>query len=186
MKSCVLILACAILAGCASGQKAEVLSISPPTPANRAPWRLRIVPTRSSAKHGTQLDCATKNSYFHVVLTNTSVADASVWREWCSWGYSSLSFDIRTKGGQTYHITKRSAEWIKNYADPFVVSPGGHFVYAVRFEDKIWQGFPKDWKNQKVTIRATYNVTDDDGQAKRLGVWAGKVISPEYDVKLYK
>ena len=62
--------------------------------AKQDPWKLRIVPTRSSAKDGTMIDCVRKDSCFYVVLSNTFQTDMSVWREWCSWGYFCLSFDI--------------------------------------------------------------------------------------------
>ena len=74
------------------------------------PWTLRIVPTWSSPERGAIINCATKESYFYVVLTNTSQSDMSVWREWCSWGYFCLSFEITLPDGKTFHVKKRPRE----------------------------------------------------------------------------
>jgi len=149
------------------------------------PWKLRIVPTRSSAKHGTMIDSATKDSCFYVVLSNTSQADMSVWREWCSWGYFCLSFDMTLPDSKTIHVKKKPRSWKKNYPDPFIVKKGSHFVYAVSFNE-MWEGFPDDWKNQKVKLKAIFSVEKEDDQAGRHKVWIGKVESPEIEVQLYK
>jgi hypothetical protein len=149
------------------------------------PWTLRIVPTRSSAKHGTMIDCASKDSRFYVVLTNTSESDLSVWREWCSWGYFCLSFDITLPDGKTIHVKKTPIPWKKNYPDPFVVKPGDHFVYSVRFDGQ-WTGFSKDWKNQTVKIKAMFKIEKEDDQVDRHKVWTGKIESPEIEATLYK
>lgn len=148
-------------------------------------WTLRIVPTRSGGEPGAMIDCATKGSSFYVVLTNTSGRDLSVWREWCSWGYNSLSFQVTLPGGKPFHVKKKPRGWKKNFPDPFVVKKGNHFVYSIRF-DNIWEGFPEDWKNRKVKIKAVYEVKDEDGQAKRHKVWTGKIGSPEIEVTLHR
>jgi len=145
---------------------------------------LKIVPTRSSPKRGVIIDCATKNSLFYAVLTNISHSKLSVWREWCSWGYDNLSFKITLSDGQAFTVRKRPGNWRKNYPDPFVVKQRDHFVYSVRF-DETWKGFPIDWRNQKVKIKAIFQI-DEDEQAERLKVWMGKVESPELEVDLYK
>lgn len=149
------------------------------------PWKLRIVPTHSSDKHGTMLDCASKDSHFYVVLTNISESDQSVWREWCSWGYFCLSFDITLPDGKTFHVKKKPRPWKKDYADPFVVKSGNHFVYSVRFDDK-WVGFPHDWKDQNVKIKAIFKIEKEDGSADLHKVLTVKIESPEIEAKLYK
>ena len=148
-----------------------------------APWTLRIVPTRSSEKSGTTIDNATKASYFYVVLSNISKNNMSVWREWCSWGNECLSFDITIPNAKTFRVTKVPREYGKNWPDSFVVQPGNHFVYKVRFNDD-WAGFPKDWKKQKVKIKAIYEVKKDDS-TERLNVWTGKLESPEIETTLH-
>ncbi len=147
------------------------------------PWSLRIVPTRSSEKYGVMIDCASEYSYFYVVLTNTSGTDLSVWREWCSWGYFCLTFKITLRDGKTIHVKKRPRPWSKNYPDPFLVKSGDHFVYSVRFSNK-WEGFPVDWQNQKVKIKAIFKIEKEDADTHK--VWTGKIMSPEIEASIYK
>jgi hypothetical protein len=143
-------------------------------------WSLDIVPTRSSAQHGASIDGAG----FHVVLTNRSNSDLSVWREWCSWGHDSLSFVITEPDGRSFELKKVQGAWSKNYPDSFVVKKNGHFVYFVQF-GRGWQGFPQNWKNQKIKMQAIFKINPDD-ESKRLLVWTGKVESKIIEIDLYK
>ena len=61
--------------------------------AGAAEWDLQIVPTKVWQEKQ-DIDSQNKDSAWFVVLTNISKKDMSVWREWCSWGYFSLSFTI--------------------------------------------------------------------------------------------
>jgi len=134
------------------------------------------------------IDCASipaDQSGFNVILTNISGHNLSVWREWCSWGNGCLSFEITLAGGYTFTVTKKLREYSKNYPDPFVVAPNKSFVLNVKFTDDKWQGFPKDWKDQDVTIKAIYRIIEDE-QSVRLRVWNGEVESEKMAVKLYK
>jgi len=150
-----------------------------------APWSLQIVPTRCSPTRGAIIDCATRNLHFHVVLTNKSDTDLSVWREWCSWGNECLSFEVTTPTGKPFRVTKRPIDYKKNYPDPFLVRKGGHFVWNVRFDGDIWDGFPGNWKNQKVRLKAVFEIGKDD-QTQRHQVWTGKVESGELEAQLYR
>lgn len=148
-------------------------------------WSLRIVPNYSSVEQGTKIDCATKDSYFYVVLTNLSKSDLTVWREWCRLGYFCLSFEITVPDDKTILIKKKPRTWKKNYADPFIVKKGGHFVYSVRFNE-AWEGFLNDWKNQKVKIKAIFEIKKEDNNAERFKVWLGRIESPRIEVTLFK
>lgn len=149
-----------------------------------APWTLRIVPTLCSEKSGTVIDNATADSYFYVVLSNTSKSDMSVWREWCSWGHGCLSFGITMPDGKSFSVAKvQDKSYGKNWADSFVVKPGNHFVYKVRFDDE-WKGFPENWKNQKIRIKAFFAIAKDR-QTERLKVWTGKLESPAIEATLH-
>jgi len=151
-------------------------------------WGLQIVPTRSPQKGIPIIDCASvpaEQSGFNVILTNTSDQNLSVWREWCSWGHDCLSFEVTLADGGVFMIAKMPREYLKNYPDPFLVAPNKSFVLRVKFSDDEWQGFPKEWKDQDIKIRAIYRVKKDE-QSARLKVWHGEIKSDKLTVKLYK
>ena len=151
-------------------------------------WNFQVVPTRSPQKGIPIIDCASipaEQSGFNVILTNISDEELSVWREWCSWGNDCLSFEVTLSDGGFFMITKKPREYLKNYPDPFLVSPNKSFVLSVKFGDDEWQGFPKDWEDQDIKIRAIYRIKKDD-QSVRLKVWNGEIKSDGLTVKLYK
>ena len=146
-------------------------------------WTLRIVPTQSSPERGISLDNASKGSVFYVVLTNISQSDLAVWREWCSWGYDNLSFDIRLSDGRTFHVKKKPQDYKKDWPDSYLVKKGTHFVISVRF-DELWEGFPEDWRSQEVRIKAIYKI-ERDQDSQRLKVWTGQMESTELTATLF-
>jgi hypothetical protein len=151
--------------------------------ASAADWHLEIVPTRVSA------DRNLIDTSFYVVLVNSSNSDLYIWREWCSWGYSSLSFTITTPDGRSFEVNKKGHFWTMNYPDPYLVRPGRYFVWNVQFSPDEWQGFPPDWTDGQVTIQAHFEQTKDESLPpgkEPPKLWLGKVSSDSLKVDLYK
>lgn len=146
-----------------------------------ADWTLQIVPNRVTQEKQI-IDTA---SPFHVVLTNTSASDLSVWREWCSWGYYCLSFTISIPDGTVFQIKKRPQNWNRNGPDAYLVRPGQHFIWDVRFDDKTWEGFPKVWKNVDVKIEANFS-NEKDEESETHKIWTGLISSQPMPVTLYR
>jgi hypothetical protein len=149
---------------------------------------LEIVATISPQKGIPIIDCASQRpeySGFNVILKNQSDQNLSIWREWCSWGYECLKFEITLEDGTVFTIAKKPIGYDKNYPDPFLVAPNKSFVFHVNFNDGKWDGFPKEWKNQNVKIKAIFTVASDE-ESKKLKVWSGKTESAWMTVTLYK
>ncbi|PHS10429.1 MAG: hypothetical protein COA78_11385 [Blastopirellula sp.] len=149
--------------------------------AKKADWGIQIVPPKSESVYGSTIRL---REPFHVVLTNTSGKKLNVWREWCSWGYYNLTFEIQLKDGKKYEITKRPATWTRNGPDAYFVKKGAHFVYTIRFADDIWQGIPDNVQSHIVKIKALYKIEKDD-ETKEFNVWTGNVESEVIEVHLY-
>jgi hypothetical protein len=151
-----------------------------------AEWQLEIVPTEISTNRNV---INTAHSSFYVVLSNVSTSDLCVWREWCSWGYFSLSFTISMPDGKSFEVNKKTHAWTKNYPDPYLVRPGRYFVWNVGLSPNEWQGFPSDWKDSEVTIQAHFQQTKDEGLSSTgkepPNVWFGEVSSDSLKVALY-
>lgn len=139
------------------------------------PLTVRIVPTQYHEKTG-----RTISGDFQVVLTNVSDRPVRLWREWCSWGYFSLSFVVTGEDGKSVAVRKKSRGWDKNYPDATIVPPGDHFVFRVSFDDAIWQDspLPERGRSRTVQLKAEYAVESDE-QSEKLGVWTGRASSPE-------
>ena len=87
--------------------------------------------------------------------------------------------------GTIFSITKKPREYSKNYPDAYSVAPNQSFVFNVNFSEENWKGFPKNWKNQDIKIKAIFKVKPDE-QSKKLKVWNGKAESTPITVSLYK
>ena len=53
------------------------------------------------------LEYSSRNPHFHVVVTNTSDKPQRLWREWCSWGYYCLYFELSDGKGRKWMPRKR-------------------------------------------------------------------------------
>jgi hypothetical protein len=58
-------------------------------------------------------------------------------------------------------------------------------VLPVSFDASIWQGAPiPDRGTRTVKMRAVYEASDDD-DARKHGVWSGRISSPEETYTVY-
>ena len=148
---------------------------------------VRIVPTRVSENGDASLTLYGPTAHFWVVLTNISKEPIRVWREWCSWGWYSLSFRVTDEKGVTTEVKKAARGWTKNYPDATVLQPGDHMVYEVAFDPETWPTAPLPEKGQsrKVIMTAVFAI-EADQDAKKGKVWTGEVASPASSYTIYR
>jgi hypothetical protein len=146
-----------------------------PAPAAEA-ISVQIAPARA----GRAIELVRPNDHFHVVLINRSPRSIRLWQEWCSWGYFALSFEARVEGGPVLKVTKKMRPWDKNFPAWFELSPGEAFLFEVGLEPSIWKDTPLPPPGQMriVHLRAVFE-NRDDADARKHGVWTGRVVSPE-------
>jgi hypothetical protein len=148
---------------------------------------VRIVPTTFREPAGRAITLGGPTQHFHVVVTNVSGNPIRVWREWCSWGYFTLSFQATDEAGKTTTVKKKDRGWDKNYPDWTTIPPGDHLVFEVSFDEATWQDppLPEQGKVRTVRLRAIFEVpADQDTKASQ--IWTGKTLSPEDAYTIYR
>jgi len=115
---------------------------------------------------------------FHVIVSNTSDKPERIWREWCSWGYYGLSFELTGENGEKRAAQKKPQSWTRNFPDWWTLDPHESLVIDVHFGDlDAWQGFPlPENGSQTLTMQAIFEFEPDD-EARKHGVWTGCVTS---------
>jgi hypothetical protein len=141
---------------------------------------VRIVPTGLSEAGGRAITLFGSGQHFHVVLTNTGKTPVRLWKEWCSWGYFNLAFQVRSDDGKVTTTKKKPREWGKNFPDSTIIPPGDHMVIDVSFDTSAWQDAPLPPAGQQrtVSMRAVFEITAD-ADTKKHKVWTGRVSSDE-------
>ena len=148
---------------------------------------VRIVPTNFQEKAGRSITLWQPTQHFHVIITNTSGKPLLLWKEWCSWGYYTLSFEVMDENGKKTHVKKMPRPWTKNFPDSITILPGDHMVFEVSFAGATWQNapLPPKGKSHKIKMKAVFEIVEDE-QSKKHGVWTGKVSSPEFPYTIYR
>ena len=117
---------------------------------------------------------------FPVVITNLSKRSLGVWREWCSWGYYTLSLEARTSDGRKVQLRKKERTWTRNIPDYWKLAPGESLVRNIVLSSDKWKGIEELQIKESVRLflRVVLEVPASD-ESKEYGVWSGKVASPE-------
>jgi len=149
---------------------------APPVKPDKAGLKVAIaVPIH----HGTRsIFLGEKAGSFYVVVTNTSNAPIKLWRDWCSWGYYNLFFEI-DQDGKAMPIRKVERDWRKNFPDWQELKPGDPYVIPVSFDPAVWKlGELKGGagKPREVRMRAVFQIEGDE-DAQKAGIWTGRVES---------
>jgi hypothetical protein len=122
---------------------------------------------------------STTAPHFHVLVSNVSEQPQKIWKEWCSWGYYALSFNLTDPDGKSWKVTKNMPHaWQANGPDNWTISPHESLVIDVDFADSAtWQPFPhpKEWP-QTFTMQAIFEAQPDEW-SKKLSVWTGRIVS---------
>jgi len=124
------------------------------------------------------LEASGRNPHFHVIVSNVSDKPQRIWREWCSWGYYGLSFELTDSTGKTRIAKKKPRDWTKNYPDFWTIAAHESLVIDVNFADTdTWEGFPRPQSvSQAYLMRAVLEFRADD-ESRQHFVWTGRVVS---------
>ena len=115
-----------------------------------------------------------------VVVANRSPADVRVWREWCSWGWFQLSFEIRDGTGNIVTVRKKERAWDKNYPDFWTLAPGEPLVLTANLLDAEawgWSAPAADLRGKALEVRAVFAAEEDEA-SREDEVFHGEVRSP--------
>jgi hypothetical protein len=159
--------------GVVQSQKAEVIET---LPTEIQPLALSLaIPEHNGER---SVDCSSSNSHFHVILSNASDSTRRIWRESCSQGWLTLTFECKDENGESWVASREARVWTRNVPDWWTLKPHESLVMDVSFADpEIWQGFPEPGSIPRiVTMRAIFNCKPDD-EARQHSVWAGRVAS---------
>jgi len=122
----------------------------------------------------------------HVVLTNTSNQPQNIWKEWNSWGYYALSFEVTDEHGKTSIVRKGIKVWTVDGTDYWTLDPHESLVIDVDCASDEWEGFPRPTKEpQSVAMRAIFEIKPD-AASRKFSVWTGRVFSKVADYTFYK
>lgn len=128
---------------------------------------------------------------FHVLLTNNSEKPIRIWREWCSWGYFSLSFKIELADGKVLYPKKQRTAWDKNFPDSMEIPPHGHAVFEVNFTNDssklgYWSDSPLNLTTTPITFKMTALFSiQESPHTKEHKVWTGSIQSKCEEFTLY-
>jgi len=166
-------------------QKEPASSKAGPT-VQKFPFSLSVVPETSYGEpFGSSIEMAyDKPRDFYVVLTNVSSEPQAVWEYWNSWGYQTVSFELKTADGKKFLVSRRQEAFTKNYPSTFLIESDEHQVYAIHF-NKEWEtrpGLPKA-DEMPVSLKAIYEVSPTP-EAAQYKVWTGRLESRTYNFKL--
>jgi hypothetical protein len=148
---------------------------------------VRIVPMRIRPTGERTLTLPDAAQHFYVVLTNVGARPLRLWREWCSFGYYNLSFEVTDEQGKIIKVTKKPRAWDKNYPDWTLVPPGDHLVFEVTLDESTWQPalLPPHNQQAALLLRAVFEIPDDR-DSKRYSVWTGRVTSSVDAYTIYR
>src|SRR5688572_4135471 len=82
-------------------------------PAESAALAVRVVPTSYREEGGRAIELRRPSEHFYVVVTNVSGKPIRLWKEWCSWGYFNLSFQVTDDAGRSVEVRKQDRDWTR-------------------------------------------------------------------------
>ena len=151
-------------------------------PANPSQWELSIAVPVSNHERSISL---TPARHFHVLLRNTSASTQKIWKDNNSWGYSALNFELTDANGKTITLRKNPSSWRKNVPNYWSIAGGETLVLDVYLTNGDWPQLPMNDAAHTYTIRALFELTDDE-KAKELGIWVGKLTSSAKEIVFHK
>ncbi|WP_061296132.1 hypothetical protein [Leptospira interrogans] len=121
---------------------------------------------------------------FHVLVKNISNKEIRIWKDWNSWGYDNISFQIQTDQ-ESISIYKEGKAWDKNFPDFWSVKPNEFVILNVNFDVKTWPKLRElKFKNDKVKIKCVYEIKEDP-YSKEYNIWTGKIESNFVEASIY-
>ncbi|EMN01814.1 hypothetical protein LEP1GSC021_1623 [Leptospira noguchii str. 1993005606] len=121
---------------------------------------------------------------FHVLVKNVSNKEIRIWKDWNSWGYDNLSFQIQTDQ-ENINIYKEGKEWLKNFPDFWSIKPNEFVILNVNLDIKTWPKLKElKFKNDRVKIKCIYEIKEDS-YTKQYNIWTGKIESSFVEASIY-
>ena len=150
-------------------------------------WSVEIIPS-GITKEAKIIVADFNDPYFFVILTNKTDHILKVWKQWCSWGFFTLSFTVKQEDGNSFTLKRLNGAWTWNYPDATIVYPGKCFVLQATIAKKgsgVFEGFPPKFRDGKTTIQAHFTIKED-AETKKHGVWTGSVSSVPESIDIKK
>jgi len=132
-----------------------------------ADWSLKIAPLPGKLLPSV-VHVGDPATIFQVLLANDSKRTLLIWKDWCSFGYFNLYYQVTRRNGQSFELRRMGGSWTWNFPDGQEVVPGQVVSLDGSLAPKLstsgWGDFPADWKNgETVELRAVYeNRVDRD------------------------
>ena len=153
--------------------------------AEDSPISVSIAIPTGSGERG--IEYRDRAAHFHVIVSNTSEKPQRIWKEWCSWGYFGLTFEITGPTASKRIAEKKLRDWTVNYPSWWTLDPLESMVIDVYFGDsEKWQGFPSPEAGPwTVTMQAVFEFKPDE-EARKYDVWTGRVTSRPEKLTFYR
>ncbi|MDI7165475.1 hypothetical protein [Leptospira santarosai] len=122
---------------------------------------------------------------FHVLVKNVSNKEVRIWKDWNSWGYDNLSFQIQTDQENINIYKTEEKEWYKNFPDFWSIKPNEFVILNVNLDVKTWPKLKElKFKNDRVKIKCIYEIKEDP-DTKQYNIWTGKIESSFVEASIY-
>jgi hypothetical protein len=150
-----------------------------------APLTVTLKVTGAAAVPGVDIVIGDPAPQMTVVIRNTSSASVRLWKDSCSFGYRTLSFEITDSAGKHFVATRVERTWEKDFPAWDTLAPGASMTTDVSVTAKDWQGLPhlKPGERRPVRMHAVYH-SAQGYEAQLNSVWVGSVASEDIDVTL--
>jgi hypothetical protein len=139
--------------------------------------------------------------HLNIALRNLSGHPVIVWAEGCSWGCCNLTLEVTAIEGKPLEkplkVERGGVQFGANAPMVTTLPPGEMIVREAELHVSMeGQGVPQGWaywgfpvppsgQNQKVQMRAVYEVLPDN-QTRKRKVWTGRIVSPLLDFELLR
>jgi hypothetical protein len=127
--------------------------------------------------------------HLNVIITNRSLRDVRIWKEWCSWGYYNIEFILKDQSNHEYRIARVGRIWPVNLPDPMLIRSGDSFVRDCFILERSADSYDGRWGydplplDEALTGVCTFTIEKDE-YSKEQGVWTGTVRSEPFTIIL--
>lgn len=118
--------------------------------------------------------------HVEIYFKNTSSVELRLWELWNSWGYWSISFELRDERAHSLYtiVRRRDTDFTRNFPSYFALAPGERHALYMDLGDGWWERDEAiaHLKDIPLSVRISYLVTPSQ-EADELGVFVGSVVS---------
>jgi hypothetical protein len=139
---------------------------------------------RSHSSSGITLQLIIQGSQLALTVVNSSNQELRIWEWHNSWGWYSLTFELRLDDDLRVTIGHKAREWTKNGPDYFDLAPNESREVSLDLHDGWWGLVGADqerlaqagWRDEPVRLRARLQISSTP-ESDRLGTFTGTVYS---------